>query len=251
MSKKTRFLLISLILTFFLTLVPVFSQYGNYVAFSFAALGLIFVVVTLWFDLKGPEFITLLTLPFLLCLGMAELLIKFPNFSSFFKILFYGTFFIFYYSLLLAINVFNVAREKTIPLLRVAYTVTFLITVFASLLIFTVIYKVFFNLPAEVFFVFLTSFFLSFQSLWTIFLPSRNDRAVIKASLVLALLMLETATVFSFFPAESFFRSLTLATFFYIYLGFTHQYLRRTLNIRSLIEYGLVGFIIVSFVILY
>lgn len=251
MSKKTRFLLTALLLTFFLTLVPVAQSYSNYAVFAFAILGLVFTLGMLWFDLKGLEFITLLTLPTIFCLSMAAILVNFPNFSIFFKIIFYAVFFIFYYSLLLSLNVFNVVHEKTIPLLRAAYTVSFLITVFSSLPIFTTIYKVFLGLTWELGLVFLISFLLSFQSLWTVFLPIRNDRTVLKSSLALSLLVTETALVFSFYPLESFFRSLTLAAFFYIYLGFAHQYLRKSLNIKSLVEYGLVGLFIVSLVVLY
>lgn len=251
MSKKTRFLLASLFLTFFLTLLPVGQNYSSYAVFAFALLGLVITLIMLWFDLKGLEFITLLTLPTLFCLSMAALLINFPNFSVFFKIIFYAVFFIFYYSLLLSLNVFNVVREKMIPLLRAAYTVSFLITVFSSLPIFTMVYKVFLSLTWELGLVFLVCFLLDFQSLWTVFLPTRNDRTVLKSSLALSLLMTETALVFSFFPLESFFRSLTLATFFYIYLSFTHQYLRKSLNIKSLVEYGLVGSFIVGLVVLY
>lgn len=251
MSKKNKFLFFSLLLTLFLTLAPVLNSYGVYLIIAFSLLSLLVSLICLWWPLQGLQFITLLTLPTLFGLGMISLLFSFPNFSFYFRLVFYAIFFVFFYSLLLALNVFNIASERPIPLLRAAYTVSFIITIFSSLPLFTILYKSYAGLTLEVLFVFLISFLLSFQSLWTVFLPQGNDASALRSSLLVSFLMGETALVFSFFPLESFFRSLTLATLFYIFLGFAHQHLQRRLTAKSVVEYGLVGLTIVLLVLLY
>lgn len=252
MSKRNKFLTFSLLLTLLLTLIPSFPKnYSVLVITGFVLISALFSVICLWDYLSGIEYITLLTLPIVFSLGMGSIILQFPNFSSFFKIIFYGIYFVLNYILLLSLNIFNIAGEKPIPLLRAAYTSSFLITTFAAFPIFTLIYKGALGIIIEIIMVFGLSLFLSFQSLWSAFLPKNNVRASLKTTLIVSSLMTQTALVFSFYPMESFFRSLLLSTFFYIYLGFSHQYLKRTLNYKSIFEYAFVGLVIVSLVFLY
>lgn len=252
MSKRNRFLIFSLLLTLFLILLPWFpARFSSVTLAVFTFLAGLFAVLCLWDFLSGIEYITLLTLPVLFSLGMGSVILLFPNFSGFFKTALYGVYFLVYYLLLLSLNIFNVAGEKPIPLLRAAYTSSFLITTFTAFPIFTLLYKGSVGILLELPLVFILTFLLCFQSLWSAFLPKNNTDLSAKVSLIVSAVMTQTALVFSFFPMESFFRSLLLSTFFYIYLGFTHQYLKKTLGVKSVFEYGLVGLVIVALVFLY
>ena len=252
MSKRNKFLIFSLLLTFFLTLIPLVPRsYYPFAVLGFVLVSVLFTVACLWDYLSGIEYITLLTLPTVFSLGMGSIILQFPNFSSFFKTIFYGVYFILYYILLLSLNIFNVAGEKPIPLLRAAYTSSFLVTTFTAFPIFTLIYKWSTGIVFETLLVFVFSLLLSFQSLWSAFLPKNNAIPAFRTSLIVSIIMVQTALVFSFYPMESFFRSLLLSTFFYIYLGFSHQYLKRTLNSKSVFEYAFVGLVIVALVFLY
>lgn len=253
MGKKARFLSSAILLTFFLTFTPVISRdHSLYFIILVVLSSLVFTAFCLWDYLSGLEFITLLTLPAVFSLGMVSILFQFPNFSLFFRVFFYFIFFALFYTVLLSLNIFNVAAEKPIPLLRAAYFSSFVITIFSIFPILTLIYKSHLPLGLGLAAVCLLTFILSFQSVWTVFLPAPPDLSLVfKMSLIIAGLVAETGLVFSFFPMESFFRSLLLSTFFYIYLGFAHQYLRKNLNTRSVVEYSLVALVIVALVFLY
>jgi hypothetical protein len=201
--------------------------------------------------LSGIEYLTLLTLPVLFSLGMGSIVLFFPNFSGYFKTLLYGVYFLTNYILLLSLNIFNVAYEKPIPLLRAAYTSSFLITTISAFPTLTLIYKGVFGVVIESALIFILFFLLTVQSVWSAFLPKNVVGTSITVSFLVAYLMTQTALVFSLFPMESFFRSLLLSTFFYIYLGFSHQYLKKTINTKSIFEYAFVGLVIVALVLLY
>lgn len=252
MSKRTIILISSISLTIYLAAIPLFPKDLSQISVGvFVVVSGIFAGICLWEDLSGIEFITLLTLPVIFSLGMGSIILQFPNFSRFFNAVFLAVYFLVFYVLLLSLNIFNVASQKSIPLLRAAYTTSFLVTTFTIFPIFTLIYKINLNLFWESFLVLAVVVILSFQSLWTVFLPKNVIKTSLKASFIISALMVQTALVFSFFPLESFFRSLLLSTFFYIYLGFAHQYLRKTLKIKTIIEYSVVGLIIVGLVLLY
>jgi len=252
MNRRTKFLFFALLSTLSLTLLSSFLKDRGVLAIGgFVLINLIFTLISLWEDLSGLEFLTLLFLPVLFSFSMITTLWNFPNFSLFFRILFYGLYFVFYYTMLLSLNIFNVVEQKRIPLLRAAYTSSFVITIFTSFPLFTFVYKGYYGLPLEIVLVLALTFILSFQSLWTVFLPGRNDLLAFKASLILTLVTVETALTFSFLPIESFFRSLLLSAFFYIFLGFTHQFLKKNLSQKNILEYILVGFFVVALVFLY
>ncbi|MCL5004056.1 MAG: hypothetical protein M1352_02180 [Patescibacteria group bacterium] len=252
MSKRNRFLLFTIVLTFLLTLVPIAPKVWQFPAvIALAVTAVLFALLNLFEFLEGIEFFTLLAMAGLLTLGMGATLLHFPNFSLAFRIVFYGIFFVLYYTTILSMNIFNVANEQPIPLLRAAYTAAFLVTVFCTLPLFTVLYKFYWGLLWDSLVIFAVAFILSFQSLWTVFLPREENRMVFVSSLIVALILTETSIVFSFFPLETFFRSLTLSAFFYIYLGFAHQHLKKTLTLRNVAEYFLVGILVVLGVFLY
>lgn len=252
MSKRNKFLALSLILTVFMTLIPFIPRvYSGLGIAGFVFLSGLFAVLALWEYLSGIEYITLLTLPVFFSLGMGSLVLLFPNFSWYFKTIIYGVYFLTTYTLLLSLNIFNVASEKPIPLLRAAYTSSFLITTFTAFPILTLMYKGTLGIITETLLVLILTLLLGFQSLWSVFLPKSAVGISLRTALLVSLLMAQTSFVFSFFPMESFFRSLLLSTFFYIYLGFSHQYLKKTINPKSVFEYAFVGLVIVALVFLY
>ncbi len=92
-------------------------------------------------NVTGIEFFTITPLPILFTLGMAGILYHFPNFSLFFKLVFWLIYSFFFYIVLLSANIFNVAAEKPIPLVRASYTVSFLVTLFTIFPLYTAVFK--------------------------------------------------------------------------------------------------------------
>lgn len=149
-----------------------------------------------------------------------------------------------FYLLLLAQNVFNVAAIRTIPLYRAASTAAFLFTLLSAFFIFNVIFA--FNLLFlwNGVVVFLISFPLHLQSLWTIEMEDRISTATFIQSLVLSLVLAELALSFSFWPMPPTIWSLTLSSAMYVLLGLTIMFLRGKGSKRVVWEYLSIGVIV-------
>lgn len=146
-----------------------------------------------------------------------------------------------FYLLLLAQNVFNVASLRTIPLYRAASTTSFLFTLLSAFFIYHVILA--FNL---MFFwngvvVFLISFLLILQSLWSINMEDKISIPIVVQSVVLSLVLGELSLSFSFWPSPITIKALSLATALYVLLGLTSQHLRGRLHKRIVWEYVAIG----------
>lgn len=146
-----------------------------------------------------------------------------------------------FYLLLLAQNVFNVASLRTIPLYRAASTASFLFTLLSAFFIYNVIFA--FNLLFlwNGLAVFLISFPLILQVLWSIQMEDTVSISVIVQSFILAFCLGELALAFSFWPMPTIIWSLSLSSAMYVLLGLTTQTLRGRLNRRAVWEYLGIG----------
>jgi len=140
-------------------------------------------------------------------------------------------------------NVFNVAASRAIPLYRAASTVSFLFTLITAFFLFNVVFAYNLAFYWNMLIVFLISFPLILQSLWTIELGSIS-KVVMLHSLVLSLVIAEMALSLSFWPLAPTIWSLFLSTTFYILLGMSTEYLRERLTRRIVLEYTGVGIVV-------
>lgn len=149
-----------------------------------------------------------------------------------------------FYLLLLAQNVFNVAAIRTIPLYRAASTASFLFTLLSAFFIYNVIFA--FNLLFlwNGLAVFLISFPLILQVLWSIGMEDRVSAAIIVQSLILSLCLGELALGFSFWPMHPTIWSLSLSSAMYVFLGLTTQVLKGRENRRVVWEYLGIGVVV-------
>lgn len=149
-----------------------------------------------------------------------------------------------FYLLLLAQNVFNVAAIRTIPLYRAASTASFLFTLLSAFFIFNVVYA--FNLLFlwNGVVVFLISFPLILQVLWSIEMEDKVSAAIFVQSLVLGFILGQLALSFSFWPMPTTIWSLVLSSSMYVVLGLTTQVLRGRINKRVVLEYSGIGAIV-------
>lgn len=146
-----------------------------------------------------------------------------------------------FYLLLLSQNVFNVAAIRTIPLYRAASTANFLFTLITAFFLYNVIHA--FNL---LFFwngllIFLISFPLILQVLWSIEMEERISFVVFFQAFILSLILGELGLVLSFWPMQVIMRSLSLASAMYVLLGLMSYELRSKLNRRVTWEYLSIG----------
>ncbi len=248
MPKKFQFLLVAIFLTaglIVLVFLPQPFQLPWVVLVSLLAF--ILSGLLLRDEMAGIELITLLALPTLFTLAVGMVLYYFSSFSLAFRTVFLTLYAISYYLMMLSENIFNVGRERPIPLLKAAGTVSYLLTLLTAFLLFTVIYKTDWPPFWQIAGIGLMVFILALQSLWTVVLGSKLNDQVLQGSILLTILMLELTLGLSFMPFESFFRALALSTGFYVFIGTAYNYLRKTLKERIFVEYAVVAAVVIFF----
>lgn len=197
----------------------------------------------LWEGLNRTKAVILMILPAFFTLAVASFYFLLPvRWLTRLPVAF--AFGLFFYLLLLAQNVFNVAAIRTIPLYRAASTASFLFTLLSAFFIYNVIYA--FNL---FFFwnglaVTLISFPLILQVLWSIDMEDNLQASIVFQSAILSLILGEFALTFSFWPMATTIWSLSLASAMYVLVGLTTQLLRGKLTKRVVWEYIGLGIIV-------
>ena len=197
-------------------------------------------VWALWEGLNLTKAVVLMVLPTFFTLAYASFYFLLPV-RWLTRLPVASTFGLIFYLLLLAQNVFNVASLRTIPLYRAASTASFLFTLLSAFFLFNVIYA--FNLW---FFwnglaVFIISFPLILQVLWSIQMEDKVSTAVLVQSFILSVILGELALAFSFWPTPNTIWPLILSSSMYVLLGLTSQVLRAKVNRRVVWEYLGIG----------
>lgn len=262
MSKRTRFILISIIIAICLwltTTAPVDYRFGLYLAV--AGLSYILSVWVLFDDLKGIEWLTLMVLPTMFTLGSG----LFANFlpaaiprmfgrafqletsmlmAGIFKILYFVLYALGFYGILLIENIFSVASIRTIQLFRAARSVNFILTLVSSLFFYTVALSL--KLPFWWIgpMVFIVSVILSFPSFWSVDLKGDILHDAGRYALAVSWVVAIASMVLAFWPVKPFMGGLMLTSILYALLGILEQRLSSRVYLESLLEYGVTVLII-------
>ncbi len=249
MNKRTKIIITSIILTIGLlsTQLVDFNLRFKFIA-GLCILSYILSLWSLWEGLNLTKAVILLILPTLFTVAVSSFYFLLPV-RWLTRLPVALTFGLTFYLLLLAQNVFNVAAIRTIPLYRAASTAAFLFTLLSAFFIFNVIFA--FNLLFlwNGIAVFLISFPLILQVLWTINMEDQVSVLVLVQSLTLSLILGELALSFSFWPMLTTIWSLSLSSAMYVLLGLTTQFLRGKGSRRAVWEYLSIGvtILIISF----
>ncbi len=225
LTKREKFAVITAILTLGLIATQLVSaEYRLRMVFVSFFVTYILVAWGLSDNLSGLEWFTLLILPSYYTAAISLFYFLLPvRWITRLPIAF--VYALGMYALLLTENIFNVAAERSIPLIRVAYAIGLLLTVGTVFLILNTIYAL--HLSAWLNFT-LTLFFLvplTYQQLWVMVLEARVSIRLLLYSLAISLCIAEAALIFSFWPVKGVIVSLVLATLFYMFVGMTQQHL--------------------------
>lgn len=210
-----------------------------------AVLTALLTIWALWEGMTKVKAAVLLILPTLFTIGVASFyfLLPFRWLTRLPVVILFGMSF---YSLLLSQNVFNVASVRTIPLYRAASTVNFLFSLITAFFIYNVVYALHTNFYLNGILVFLISFPLILQMLWSIEMD-RVTSAILIYSGILALVIGEIALALSFWPVAPTMWSLTLSTIMYVVLGIVTEFFRDRLAKRVVWEYIIIGGVVLLF----
>lgn len=243
-SKRQVFVLSTILLTVILLLTQVVSQDYRYAFVIFLSICTYFVsAYALREDLNGVEWGTLLVLPALYSAGVALFYFLLPV-RWLTRIPVAVIYALGLYALLLTENIFNVAANRTIALLRAAHSVGFLITFVTYLLLAQTIFAFRVGPLPNALFVGLLSFFLIFQSLWVMELTERVSRRVVVITIALTTVLSEFAFMISLWPAQPLMRALFISSLFYSLTGMSQQYVVEKMYKKTVIEFLIVTVVI-------
>lgn len=245
MSKRKKFVLVSLVLGVGLVLTQLVQEVWRYQAI--AVLGIVAYGLSAWSlkgDLKGVEWLTVMVLPTIYPIAVGLFYFLLPQ-QVLSRVFILGLFGIGMYALLLTANILSVAAIRTIQLLRAAVAVGFLLTLVTAFLLLDTVLS--FRLVAgwNLALVAGVSWPLLLNGLWSMELTeSKISLRVWLYSGVLAVLLGGVGWAISFWPLSVAVGSLFLVSMLYVGLGLTQQYFTGRLFENTFKEYIAVGAVV-------
>jgi hypothetical protein len=236
-NKRQIFVSIILILTVLLMGTQIFSgSLKLEVVATIAVLTYGLCAFALRQDLEGGEYLTLLTLPTYFTVAVFLFYFLLPE-RWITRLPIAALYAIGMYAILLTENIYNVAAERTIQLLRAAQSVGFLLSLvtifFLTNTLFSLHLPFYINLPLS----FLVVIPLVLQALWSMELALPLDRKIIFHSLVISWILSQSVSILSFFPVRSTIAALFITTVFYSLVGMTQQQLLDRLFPKTIREF--------------
>lgn len=246
-SKRQKFIFASLLLSVCLLGIQWVQLDYRYVAvFGFFLITYLVSAWALFDDLKGVEWITILSLPSAYAVGVSLFYFLLPeNFLS--RIVILSLFGLGLYALYLTENIYSVAAVRTIQLLRAAHAVGFLISLLTLALLYNTVFSLKWMWWLNGLLVLAVSFPIILQALWSVELSNRIEKHVWIMALGLTLLLVELTVILSFLPVTVWIAALCLATLAYVGVGLFQHQLENRLFSRTVYEYVAVGlFVLVA-----
>jgi len=244
LTKRRKFVLSSFLLSvglFWFTRISLEAKY-----WAIGGLSLLAGILTFW-SLKESAFYLarwmtpILPVFFTAGIGMFYFLLP-STFLAIIPVLI--IYFLGMYAIFLTENIFSVSALRTINLFRSASAVGFLLTLFTSFFLNNTIIslKLFFwqNFLA----VFLLSFPLCLNSLWSVNLEEKLSWDLFISSLTIAIFLGELAAIISFWPVTVTVGSIFLTGCLYVLLGLAQIYRSGRLFKKTVFEYLMVGLIV-------
>jgi hypothetical protein len=244
MTKRQKFLLSSGLLSFGLLGIQYVPIDYRYVAiFGFFLITYLISAWALFEDLKGIEWLTILSLPSLYAaaIGIFYFLLPASWSSRLIIITFFG---IGMYALYLTENIYSVAAVRTIQLLRAAHAVGFLLSILTLALLYNTIFSLQWPFWANSLVSFAMTFPVVVQGLWSVRLEKNVSKDIWRMSTGLSINCALIAAALSFLPVTVWIAALFLATVVYVTLGLLQHELNERLFGRTISEYVVVGVLV-------
>lgn len=248
LSKRQQFVVITVILTAVLMLTQLVSldlRYPMVVVLSLLTYAL--CAFGLREDLRGSEWVTLLTLPTFFTAAVAVFYFLLPT-RWLTRLPVAALYAVGMYALLLTENIYNVAAARTIALLRAAHSVGFLLTLTTYYLLVQTVLAYRLSAVFNAGLVGIITYPLSLQILWAMDLERMIGKRIKDLTMVITVVSLEIAWIFSLWPVRTTLLALFLTTCFYGLAGMAQQYLTDRLYKRTAWEFF--GVVAIVFIIL-
>ena len=245
MTKRRKFLLVSILLSIGLLIVQNLPVESRYSAIGFFALSA--GLLTAWSllqDFHGGNWLVNLILPTLYPVSVALFYFLLPQ-ANITRTIVLILFAISMYSLLLTVNIFAVATTRTIQLLRAARAVGFILSILTSAFLVHVIFSLRLAGWIAGLLVFLVSLPILWQGVWS-YVASTTVKREFYYALVGAVVISQIAIALSYWLIEVPMASVVLAMATYVTLGLFQHDLEGRLFSRTIQEYlGFAGIVFV------
>lgn len=249
LSKRQEFVCVTLLLTAGLLSTQLFTgsiRFDLLFGLSFAAY--ILSAITLREDLKRWEFVTLLTLPAYFTAAVFVFYFLLPT-RWLTRLPIAALYAIGMYAILLTENIYNVAAQRTIALIRAAHSVGFLLSLVTVFFLIDTVLSLRLPFYGNTLLALIIIFPLALQALWSMELTPTISPMVWIATLVITTIITQLVFVFSFWPIGTTIEALFITTTFYSLVGMTQQYVIGRLFTKTTREF-LVVLIVVFFLVL-
>lgn len=224
LDKRQRFALQTIILTAGVLLSQlIWDDFRFYLVIALALLSYILTSWSLTEDVKGAEWVLLFILPVLFTTSLSMFYFLLPS-RWIVRLTMTVIFAVGTYAILLVENIYNVAAERSIGLLRAAQSVGLLATLIIIFLLSNIIYSLRLNYFYNVMMIAVISFVLSLQSLWSVKLEAKLDRVFLLYAFIISLGVGELALSLAFWPVDIALYSLLLTAGYYSLTGIIQQY---------------------------
>jgi hypothetical protein len=244
MTKRQKFLLSSGLLSLALLGIQYVSIDYRYVAiFGFFLVTYLVSAWALFDDLKGVEWVTILSLPSLYAVAVSLFYFLLPD-NWFSRTVIVSLFGVGMYALYLTENIYSVASVRTIQLLRAAHAVGFLLSILTLILLYNTIFSLQWPFWANGLMVFVACFPIIVQGLWSVRLEKKVSKVIWLMSLTLTSSCAFIAMALSFLPVTVWIAALFLATMVYVSLGLMQYELNERIFSRMISEYVIVGVLV-------
>lgn len=249
-TKRQRFVVAVLLLSLGLFFIEhQFGKSGFYISIFLSVLSVIFFALSMHKDLRENFTPNLLIMPFFFTLAFSLFYFLVPaRFLS--RILLTSIYAIGLYSLFLSLNIFTIASIRTIALLSSARTVSFIISLISYFFLSTVAFSLHIGIVPLALLVFFFSFFLVYQSIWTITLEKSIKKNLLW-SLLLAVCLAEVSLMLWFWPSTPTLVALFLTGIFYTMVGLSHVWFEKRLFKGIIWEYVWVAVLVFCILILF
>jgi hypothetical protein len=245
-GKKVRYLIYSTLVSILLFFVSgaegELKPVGSAVVLAVALLGAYFTQL----PNNKHALLSVLLLPFHLVVGASLTLHFFPNLSlpiTVLAIVFLG---IVLYSVSLVNNIFLVVgrRGKSMPLYRVGITWSQILLIIIAIPYFAGVFKIPVNSITQNFIAGVSAFFFSSYILWTQSFDPESKAVELREKLAISSMVM-FATVagglgVSFFPTESFLRSLYVSSILMSSIGYLQAHYKNLITRKMIMEYLLI-----------
>lgn len=250
MTKRRKFLFSSFLLSLGLLATQYVPVEFKYIAvFGFFLISYMVSAWALIDDLKGAEWITIVSMPALYATSVSLFYFLLPQgFGARISIL--TLFGLGMYASYLTSNIFSVAAIRTIQLLRAAHAVGFLITLITMVLFYNTIFSLRLPFYWNGLLSGIVSFPLLLSALWSVKLEEGISKKILWYSAIVSIIMAQIGIVLSFIPVSVWVASLFLVTISYVTLGVLQHELFERLFEKTLQEYITVGiFVLIAMMI--